>query len=61
MMGHLAAGIDSAEGSLDEFQETVLNFFWNISIDILSESLFFHLVKVVNCGLRADLEGKIET
>ena len=36
MMGHLAAGIDSAEGSLDEFQETVLIFFWNISIDILS-------------------------
>jgi len=27
MMGHLAAGIDSAGGSLDEFQETVLIFF----------------------------------
>ena len=26
MMGHLAAGIDSAEGSLEEFQETVLIF-----------------------------------
>ena len=58
MMGHLAAGIDSAEGSLDEFQETVLIFF---ETSVLIYSLFFHLVKVVNCGLRADLEGKIET
>jgi len=58
MMGHLAAGIDSAEGSLDEFQETVLIFF---ETSVLIYSLFFHLVKVVNCGLRADLEGKHET
>jgi len=58
MMGHLAAGIDSAEGSLDEFQETVLIFF---ETSVLIYSLFFHLVKVVNCALRADLEGKHET
>ena len=58
MMGHLAAGIDSAEGSLDEFQETVLIFF---ETSVLIYSLFFHLVKVVNCALRADLEGKLET
>jgi len=58
MMGHLAAGIDSAEGSLDEFQETMLIFF---ETSVLIYSLFFHLVKVVNCGLRADLEGKHET
>ena len=58
MMGHLAAGIDSAEGSLDEFQETMLIFFEK---SVLIYSLFFHLVKVVNCGLRADLEGKHET
>jgi len=57
MMGHLAAGIDSAEGSLDEFQETVLIFF---ETSVLIYSLFFHLVKVVKCGLRADLEGKHE-
>ena len=56
--GHLAAGIDSAEGSLDEFQETVLIFF---ETSVLIYSLFFHLVKVVNCALRADLEGKLET
>ena len=58
MMGHLAAGIDSAEGSLDEFQETMLIFF---ETSVLIYSLFFHLVKVVNCALRADLEGKLET
>ena len=58
MMGHLAAGIDSAERSLDEFQETMLIFF---ETSVLIYSLFFHLVKVVNCGLRADLEGKHET
>jgi len=58
MMGHLAPGIDSAEGSLDEFQETMLIFF---ETSVLIYSLFFHLVKVVNCGLRADLEGKHET
>jgi len=58
MMGHLAAGINSAEGSLDEFQETMLIFF---ETSVLIYSLFFHLVKVVNCGLRADLEGKHET
>ena len=58
MTGHLAARIDSAEGSLDEFQETVLIFF---ETSVLIYSLFFHLVKVVNCGLRADLEGKHET
>ena len=58
MMGHLAAGIDSAEGSLDEFQETMLIFF---ETSVLIYSLFFHLVKVVNCGLRANLEGKHET
>ena len=58
MTGHLAARIDSAERSLDEFQETVLIFF---ETSVLIYSLFFHLAKVVNYGLRADLEGKLET
>ena len=42
MMGHLAAGIDSAEGSLDEFQETVLIFF-ETSVLIYSLSLCFSI------------------
>jgi len=59
MMGHLLARIGSAEGGLDGFPETMLNCFFETPVLICS--LFFHLIKVVNCGLRADLEGKHET
>jgi len=47
MMGHLAAGIDCAEGSLDEFQETVLIFLKHQYWYTLCFSIWSKLLNVV--------------